>query len=65
MTTLSVCEVCYCLHVPLHYNIELAEMDVQREEVQKLEKELYEAEETLEQERAKSKGIYSMNSVYL
>ena len=36
--------------------LELAEMDVQREEVQKLERELSKAEECLEQERAKSEG---------
>ena len=31
-------------------------MDVQKEEVQKLERELLKAEESLEQERAKSEG---------
>ena len=36
--------------------LELAEMGVQKEEVWRLEKELSEAEETLENERAKSKG---------
>ena len=36
--------------------LELAEMDMQKEEVWRLEKELSEAEETLENERAKSKG---------
>ena len=39
-----------------HTFLEIAEMDVQKEEVQRLEKELSEAEETLEKERAKSKG---------
>ena len=36
--------------------LELAEMDVQKEEVQRLEKELSEAEEILEKEKTKSKG---------
>ena len=36
--------------------LELAEMELQKEEVLRLEKELSEAEEILEKERAKSKG---------
>ena len=40
-----------------HSTVELAEMEVQREEVSKLEMELSEAEETLEQEKAKSEGL--------
>ena len=38
--------------------LELAEMEVQKEEVQRLETEVSEAEETLEKERTKSKGTY-------
>lgn len=39
-------------------------MDVQKEEVQRLEKELSEAEEILEKERTKSKGKLNLKSEY-
>lgn len=37
--------------------IEMAEMDVQKEELSKLEKELSKEEAALEQEKTKSKGM--------
>lgn len=40
-------------------SLELAEMDVQKEEVQKLEMELSKVEGNLEQEKTKSEGVIS------